>query len=145
EETSAGLAHFSHLPKLKTVYLGRANAESLVPLMCCTTLEHLEYWPEHDVELDDDGLVGLEQLTNLRKLGLNTGTLDHGFGDATVRRLATLRELRSLDIQVRTRDDENSLAALAKLTKLETLNIAGTVSDGALRHLAGLTNLTFLT
>ena len=70
---TTGLEHLAKLPNLKTIHLGRANTESLVPLMKCKTLERLEYFSSGFSELRDEGVVGLEQLTNLQHLTLVGG------------------------------------------------------------------------
>jgi len=120
-ETAAGLAHLAALPNLRSVHLGRANTESLVPLTRCKTLESLEYTGNGFAELSDDGVAGLENLTRLKHLVLVGGRLR----DATIRRIGALRELVLLDLDHERLEDENSLTALNGLTKLESLTLNG--------------------
>jgi uncharacterized protein (TIGR02996 family) len=120
-ETAAGLEHLAALPNLRSVHLGRANTESLVPLTRCKTLESLEYTGNGFAELSDDGVAGLENLTRLKHLVLVGGRLR----DATIRRVGALRELVLLDLDHERLEDENSLTALNGLTKLESLTLNG--------------------
>lgn len=120
-ETAAGLEHIAALPNLRSVSLWRANTESLVPLMRCKTLERLSYIHDWHAVLGDDGVVGLENLTNLKYLHL-FGT---GLRDATLRRIGALRELVTLSLDHGRLEDENSLFALNGLTKLESLTLNG--------------------
>jgi uncharacterized protein (TIGR02996 family) len=123
-ETSAGLQHLSKLPNLKRIHLGRANAESLVPLTSCKTLETLEYYVgDGYTHFGDESVVGLEQLTNLQHLTLAPGGGGPGLRDETLRRIGALRQLRTLDIDLGKLDDEHSLAALLNLTRLESLTL----------------------
>ncbi|MBP3960384.1 TIGR02996 domain-containing protein [Gemmata sp. G18] len=159
-ETVAGLRHFSSLPRLKKFVISDTVCDSLVPLMNCTMLEHLEY---HSLggAIGDDSVIGLERLTKLRHLVLCPCTWGNGFRDATLHRIGALRELRYLEIELGTRQDaetawanrmdgqlwfasmlENSasVAALANLTNLEFLSINDDEYTGAelQQFLAGL-------
>ncbi|QJW96802.1 TIGR02996 domain-containing protein [Frigoriglobus tundricola] len=120
-ETATGLEHLAKLPNLKAIHLGRANTESLVPLMKCKTLERLEYVGSGFAELRDEGVIGLEQLTNLQHLTLVGGRL----GDGTLRRIGALRELRTLDLDFDTLDDETALVGLSNLPNLQSLTLNG--------------------
>jgi hypothetical protein len=139
-ETEAGLRHLARLPNLKSVELLRSPVNSIAPLTACTGLESLWVSTE-DGTLTDEGTEGLERLTNLHNLQLfgGLGTLR----DSTIRRLAPLKRLRVLELYIGELE-ENSLAAVARHTKLESLRLEGPVGDDDLRHFAGLTNLTFL-
>ena len=129
-ETSAGLRYLSGLPNLKKVWLGPAHAESLVPLMNCTTLEHLEYWGD-GVPFSDESVVGLERLTKLRHLALYPVGDGVQLGDETLRRIGSLVELRTLKLYLVPPDDRDLLAALTNLTKLESLALDQVEYTGA--------------
>jgi uncharacterized protein (TIGR02996 family) len=122
--TSAELHHLSELPNLKRVHLTRANAESLVPLMNCKTLESLTYYgPSGDTPFGDESVVGLEQLTNLQHLTLHPPRANPGLRDATLRRIGALKQLRTLDIALGRLANVDSLSALSNLTELESLTL----------------------
>ncbi|MDY3562002.1 TIGR02996 domain-containing protein [Gemmata sp. JC673] len=120
-ETATGLEHLAGLPNLRAIHLGRANTESLVPLMKCKALERLEYIANGFSELRDEGVIGLEQLTHLQHLTLAGGRL----GEATLRRVSALRELRTLDLDLGTLDDETALVGLGTLPNLQSLTLNG--------------------
>ncbi|QJX00112.1 TIGR02996 domain-containing protein [Frigoriglobus tundricola] len=129
-ETVVGLQHLSGLPQLKKVLLGPANTSSLVPLMNCTTLEHLEYWGKM-VPFGDESVIGLERLTHLRHLTLRPCGAGAGLGDPAILRIGSLSQLRVLDLDLVTLRNESSLAALANLTKLESLSFNGRKYTGS--------------
>ncbi|VTR96727.1 Repeat-companion domain protein OS=Isosphaera pallida (strain ATCC 43644 / DSM 9630 / IS1B) GN=Isop_0391 PE=4 SV=1 [Gemmata massiliana] len=132
-ETSAGLRHLSKLPNVKTIHLGRANAESLVPLMSCKTLETLEYLGDGYSPFGDESVTGLEELSALKHLTLCPGGTGPGLHDATLHRIGALRELRTLDIRIKLREleDQGSLASLRNLGSLESLTLNGRTYTGA--------------
>jgi uncharacterized protein (TIGR02996 family) len=154
--TSEALEHLARLPHLKSVTLFNCPVDSIAPLTRCAGLEVLQVDPELHVVLDDDGTEGLDRLTNLRVLALSDGSGGNGFADATIRRLAPLRRLRSLQLPLREwdqpyagrrplgLDDESCLAAFAGLTELESLELYGNVTNGLLQHLAPLRRLRTL-
>jgi len=121
-ETAAGLEHLSKLPNLKRIYLWRGNAESLVPLMKCETLETIEYYGSAWAQLSDEGVLGLERLKNLQYLTLESHS---GLRDKTLQSIGKLSELRTLNIDLGKLDDENSLLALLNLSQLESLTLNG--------------------
>jgi uncharacterized protein (TIGR02996 family) len=129
-ETSAGLRYLSGLPNLKKVWLGPSHTESLVPLMNCTTLEHLEYWGD-GVPFSDESVVGLERLTKLRHLALCPVGDDVQLGRETLRRIGSLVELQTLKLYLVAPDDRDLHAALTNLTKLESLELDQVEYTGA--------------
>jgi uncharacterized protein (TIGR02996 family) len=147
EVTAAGLQHLSNLPNLRSIELGQVHVNSITPLTRCRTLERLQIQPEigvgHEFRIDDNGTEGLERLTSLRELTIREG-IYHGIGDETVRRLASLRQLESLEIPICTLKSEDCFAALSYLTKLETLILYGPVSDHALQFFTSLKALRTL-
>ncbi len=124
-ETATGLEHLAGLPNLRAIHLGRANTESLVPLMKCKTLESLEYTGNGFSELRDDGVVGLEAANESQYLTLVGSRL----GGPTLRRVGALRELRALDLDLDLDldllDDETALVGLSNLPNLQSLTING--------------------
>ncbi len=139
-ETEEGLRYLTRLPNLRSVRLALTQATTITPLAGCTRLERLDVSTE-GVTLTDDGTEGLERLTNLRELHLNGGP--GSLRDGTLRRLSPLQHLRSLEIHLGELEHD-SLAVFAGLRKLERLTLVGPTRDHDLRHLAGLTDLTFL-
>jgi uncharacterized protein (TIGR02996 family) len=140
-ESVAGLRHLSGLPNLKKFEISDTLCDSLVPIMDCTTLEHLEY---HSLggAFGDESVVGLERLKNLRHLVLCPSAWPTGLRNATIHRIGTLRELRHLWIEFGTRNDraavldsilhdEQSRSALSNLTKLEFLSLNDDEYTGA--------------
>jgi hypothetical protein len=138
--TPAGLRHLARFPNLKKVVSERSPADSLAPFVSCPGLEDLEVVFEGSTEVGDEHTAGLEQLSNLRRLVLRGCRL----GSPTVWRLAGLRKLQSLELDLWPLEDEDCLAVLAELTELERLALNAWVSDGPLRHIVGLTNLRAL-
>lgn len=88
--------------------------------------------------ITEAGLQSLQKLERLEELNLKGAQI------VSLERLATLNNLRSLDVSVTPLADDG-IAAIGKLTQLRRLNLQGTaVSAVGVRHLAGLTNLEHL-
>jgi uncharacterized protein (TIGR02996 family) len=147
--TSAGLRHLAGMLSLKSVSIFKAQLESIRPLTECPTLEVLQVHGNWDAVIRDEGTEGLDKLTNLRVLHLESD----GLGDATIRRLRPLRRLQDLTLAVGPLADEQCLEVLTGLTDLEKLSInehagifgqEGGLSDGVLRFLAPLRKLQSL-
>jgi uncharacterized protein (TIGR02996 family) len=147
--TSAGLQYLAGMPKLKSVTIYKAHLTSIRPLTDCPTLEVLQTHAYWDAVISDEGTEGLDKLTNLRVLRLESDEL----GDATIHRLRPLRRLQELTLTVGPLADEHCLAVLAGLTDLEKLSIneyggmfgrAEGLSEGVLRYLAPLKKLQSL-
>lgn len=139
-ESETGLRYVLAMPNLRSVELYRTDARSLAPLTACTQLERLHITTDEAV-LPADGLEGFERLTRLQDVLLNGGP--GALRDGTFRRLAPLKQLRSLDLRFGELK-EASFSVLAGLPKLEILKLDGPTHDEDVRHLAGLTNLTCL-
>jgi uncharacterized protein (TIGR02996 family) len=145
--TPVGLKHLAAIPNLKAVSLWDAGLETIRPLTQCPALEVLRVY-ERGGCIPDDGTKRLDRLTNLQVLELRSVEL----GDATIRRLRPLRNLRELTLEVGPLADEECLKAISGLTELESLSIneAGGreqrygPSDVVLRHFAGLRKLQTL-
>lgn len=117
--TTDGLAHLARLPNLKLLELYFVPVTSLAPLARCKKLEKLCFSPQFGVMVDDEITKGLERLTNLRSLTLRG---DY-YGEDTIRRIASLRKLRSLDIDIAYTHDE-PFVPLLKLRELESLTLS---------------------
>ncbi len=137
------------MPKLKSVSIYKAHLTSICPLTDCPTLEVLQTHSYWDAVIRDEGTEGLDKLTNLRVLHLQSD----GLGDATIHRLRPLRRLQDLVLEVGPLADEHCLAVLAGLTDLEQLSInenggifggEGGLSEGVLRYFAPLKKLQSL-
>jgi uncharacterized protein (TIGR02996 family) len=148
--TSGGFRHLAGMPNLKSFRVFKAAVDTIRPLMECPSLEVLQAdgspW---GAVLRDEGTEGLDKLTNLRVLHLDS----QGLGDATITRLRPLGRLRELTLEIGPLADENCLETISGLTALEELSInqyggqygrPGGLSDGMLRHLAPLKKLRSL-
>ncbi len=138
--TAEGLEHLARLPNLKSLYLGGSPIESIAALAGCATLESLTVLLDPEAEFRDAGTEGLERLTNLRRLIFRGGSIAEG----TVERVATLRQLRELDLDVSSMNDERCCAALSELTELEYLSLIRWIDEPSLRYLAPLVKLRTL-
>jgi uncharacterized protein (TIGR02996 family) len=140
--TTAGLKHLSGLTRLKSLIIAKTEVDSLTPITGCVALERLEFYPDHDVTVTDAGTAGLERLTNLESLSLQSDEL----ADETVKRIGSLVRLKELSLEVGPLNDPECMAALGRLRSLERLSLSGgsEYSDHVLRHLAGLANLETL-
>jgi uncharacterized protein (TIGR02996 family) len=147
--TGAGLQYLAGMPNLKSVAIYKAELDSIRPLTECPALEVLQTHAYLDAVIRDEGTEGLDKLTNLRVLHLESS----GLGDATVHRLRPLRRLQDLKLEVGPLADARCLEAIAGLTDLESLSInkidsmfegQGGLSDGVLRYLAPLRKLQSL-
>ncbi|QEG31909.1 Internalin-A precursor [Gemmata obscuriglobus] len=167
--TTAGLYHLPRLSKLKTLEIDSCPVDSIAPLTACPNLTELVITAEAGTErravVNDTGTAGLEKLTNLRRLKLDWCEI----GGQTLRRLAALHRLRSLELmlfwgQHISGTDLAELTGLLELEKLTlhpippwaleyigplrtlrtlTLSLFGE-GDSEFRHLAQLTNLCWL-
>ncbi|HQX54063.1 MAG TPA: TIGR02996 domain-containing protein, partial [Planctomycetaceae bacterium] len=139
--TSQGIQQIAGITQLRELELWSTCVDSIASLKGLTNLEKLCIFPEYETKMGDDGFEGLQNFIKLREIYLN----DRAIGDQTVRRLAPLTQLRKAQITVERLDDEDSLAALASLTCLETLGFHGpNISDAALTHLSKLESLKAL-
>ncbi len=103
-----------------------------------TELEELDL---HDSKIRDRGLERLSGLTKLRKLDLS-GTL---VGATGAPQLAKLRNLESLRLWRCKQVGDETAATLARLPRLETLDLAGSaLTDDGLETLAAIATLRYL-
>jgi uncharacterized protein (TIGR02996 family) len=144
--TADGLRTLARLPKLRSLRLHQHPIKSITPLANCHGLETLEVLPYEDndnsdgIVLGDKGTVGLERLTGLRRLAL----MECLVRDQTVRRLAPLRQLRSLHLDCGQLKNESCFTALSGLTVLESLLLNGEFTESILQHLASIGGLQML-
>jgi uncharacterized protein (TIGR02996 family) len=148
--TTEGLRHLARLPNLKGLKIEQCPIDSLEPLAACPGLTDLAVDFYSVVEqygisaLGDAGTTGLEQLTNLRRLSLTWC----GIGGETLLRLAGLRHLRhlELDLMGAARSVHKSeVSTLAGLTELEHLNLRMWLWTPDLQYIEALHNLQTLT
>jgi hypothetical protein len=139
--TTKGLAQLSTQTRLKTLDLWETSVDSLAPMKGCKDLLHLEF---SSLDATEAGLAPLEHFTKLETLRLMFDQFGVA-GDATLKRLADLKNLRDLDLELGDLEEESSLASLSGLTKLEKLKVSARgMSDEALEHFAGLNELEML-
>jgi internalin A len=111
--TDVGLSHISGLPQL----------EELDISMCRVT---------------DEGLVVLKRMPRLRRLNLGSNNLSN----AGLMHLRELSQLEELNLHFNRRITDDGLAHLATLTNLKTLDLSyTTTSDEGLAHLRALRGL----
>jgi Leucine-rich repeat (LRR) protein len=136
--TEKGIAHLAGMKELRRLALYDTMVATIEPLAGLTSLESLELYPDFDVKMGDAGVAALENFSELNHLFLR----GEGFADGTVRRLSSLKKLRSLDLSLERLDDPSSLSALAGLSALRELTLeAPKIPEAALQHLAGLSHL----
>jgi len=172
---SAGWAHFlmdadagryqpALIEYLRSVYLGRARAESL-PALAGIAAERLDQQYHTFLQVRDDDLAGLAGRDDVASLVLGrTKVTDGGLAhlgparrlewldlafttvtDAGVAPLLTsARNLRQLNLEG-TQISDAALARLRDCAQLEELDLSGTaITDAGLRHLAALKRLRLL-
>lgn len=114
--TAAGVAMFTRLPKLRVLNLDRL------------------------VTLDDSVFSQLAPMKQLESLSLEQA----GVTGSEIELLSRLPKLKTLSL-IGTNVDDAAMEKLAKLTQLESLDISYTkVSDAGLKHIASLKNLRTL-
>jgi len=138
--TDEGIASLAGMKDLRLLGLFKTRVNSLASLKHLTKLKSLEIFPE-DATMGDEGLAAIENFTALTDLYIHSA----GIGDATVKRLAGLKQLKNLDIELERLDDPQSLSALAGLTEMRELTFhAPDIPGSALKHLSGMKHLEHL-
>lgn len=139
--TSAGVAHLAGLTKVRRLGLWDTMVDSIASLGELRELEYLGLYPEYDTKMDDAGLAVLKNFKKLDELDLAGVQI----GDATVKQLEHLKELRLLNLSAPNLEDEASFAALSGLKKLESLSLEETsLTDEVLKHFSELDSLRML-
>lgn len=96
--------------------------------------------PQYDVLIDDEGMVHIQALADLRHLDVACGDIT----DSGVRVLSDLTSLTNLNLD-RTQVTDAGLRHLKALHNLEQLSLRGTqITDAGLVHLTSLANLEVL-
>ena len=136
--TNSGLRHLSALSCLRSLNLDSRDISD----------EGLRHLPKHLKELDifsgritDTGCGHISKITSLESLELCGG----GVGDLGCTMLATLENLKALNLSQNERISNRGAAALAALTNLKILNLSNTrVNSSAIRFFGGLPYLRSL-
>lgn len=148
--SDAGLMHLGKMPRLLALFLNgndRQRGSQGPAKITAAGLRHLEglrgllYLSLCSLQITDDALAGLEEMTQLRLLSLdNTAVTDAGLGIFK----EAFPNLESLSLNGNQITD-TGLEHLKDLTGLINLSLYGTqVTDAGLKHLSGLTNLSEL-
>jgi WD40 repeat protein/Leucine-rich repeat (LRR) protein len=134
-----GLAHLKNLKQITDLsllnYRGLTD-QGLVGLKDWTQLKRLEL----PTQISDVGLEHLAGLTNLESLNVGEMKNLRGPGLTHLRYLTKIKGLSLRGTQV----TDDGLAGIKDWKHLESLALQASVSDAGLIHLAGLTNLQYL-
>lgn len=136
--TDDDFQQMGRLSHLKTLSLSKGLTNER--LSCLATLTELEYLQTNLMQVSDEGLKPLGQLKNLRNAKFfHPGNEFNGTGLA---HLAELPKLESLTVAGSLAFNDEGMAAVAKLTKLQEFRMwhAGPTVEGV-KQLRGLPNL----
>jgi peroxiredoxin len=138
---SADLKTLAGFPALRRLYLNNMDLRGAA-IDSVTASESVEFIQMRGVSLDDGSLERLGRMPALARLFTDTGEA-MAITDAGVEALAQCKSLTMLYLSGKALTDR-SLAALAKLPNMETLQILGEFTDEGLAHLEGMPSLHFL-
>ena len=137
--TDAGCAEIAQLPALERLSINAAEMTDagLASLTALGRLTLLNLFETKDT-ITPGGIAQLARLRELKIIGIyGNAHID----EQALRTLATLKDLRSLDLQIAGPTDEG-LQHLAALTELRSMSLGGgEVTDEGLMAIAGLTKM----
>ncbi|MFP6597386.1 MAG: hypothetical protein VCC01_08015 [Candidatus Hydrogenedentota bacterium] len=149
--TNRGLEHIAKVGTLRSLEIGTGiNQITVGGLNALNNLNNLERL-RVDYVTQDNAVLQLGALTNLETLSIlvkysNSRGLRRDIRDEDLVSIGKLGRLIDLWVGYSPHLTDDGLAPLANLKRLERLAVGGkNLSDGALKHLAGLTSLYQLT
>lgn len=136
--TEKGIESLAGLSKLEGISLFDTKVKSIAALDQLKALKTLSLYPSYGTIMGDSGVAAIENFTALEELYLS----DQGITDATLVRMKALTGLRKVDLTIGGGiENEDCLAAIAGMTRLEQLSLSPAINESGLRHFADLKEL----